>query len=48
MRRIDDPPSASRLRWRAARAEKAAHTASMLVTDTVFHALMLALNAFAS
>ncbi len=38
-------PSASRLRWRAARAEKAAHTPSNVVTAAVFHAPMFALNA---
>jgi hypothetical protein len=43
-RRIDDPPSASRLRWRAARAEKAAHTEDKSVTAAVFHAPMSALN----
>jgi hypothetical protein len=43
-RRIDDLPSASRLRWRAARAEKAAHTQDNEVTDAVFHAPMFALN----
>jgi hypothetical protein len=47
-RRTDDPPSASRLRWRAARAEKAAHTTCMFDTDAVFHAPMFALNASAS
>ena len=46
-RRIDDPPSASRPRWRAARAEKAAHTWNMFDTDAVFHAPMFALNAVA-
>jgi hypothetical protein len=38
-------PSASRLRWRAARAEKAAHTYSNVVTRAVFHAPMFELNA---
>ncbi len=42
--RIDVPPSASRLRWRAAGPEKA-HTAYNVVTDAVFHAAMFALNA---
>ena len=44
-RRTDDPPSASRLRWRAARAGKAAHTSAKLVIRAVFHAPMFALNA---
>jgi hypothetical protein len=44
-RRIDDPPSASRLRWRAARAERAAHTKANVVTRAVFHAPMFALSA---
>jgi hypothetical protein len=44
-RKIDDPPSASRLRWCAAQAEKAAHTTSIFNTDAVFHAPMSALNA---
>jgi hypothetical protein len=44
-RRIDDRPRLSRLRWRAARAEKAAHTDCMFDTDAVFHAPMFALNA---
>ncbi len=44
-RRIDVPPSASRLPWRAARAGKAAHTAVKSVTRAVFHAPMFALNA---
>ncbi len=43
-RRTDDPPSASRLRWRAARAEKAAHTSCNEVTRAVSHAPMFALN----
>jgi hypothetical protein len=47
-RRIDDPPSASRLRWRAARAGEAAHTPYMSSTDAVFHAPMFALNFVAS
>ncbi len=38
-------PSASRPRWRAARAEKAAHTPPNSVTEAVSHAPMLALNA---
>ncbi len=46
-RRIDALPSASRLRWRAARAGEAAHTNSNEVTAAVFHAPMFALNAFA-
>ena len=41
------PPSASRLRWRAARAERAAHTDSNVVTAAVFHTPMFALNAVA-
>ncbi len=45
LRRIDDPQSASRLRWRAARAGKAAHTPYNQVTRAVFHAPMSALNA---
>jgi hypothetical protein len=45
--RIDDPPSASRLRWRAAQAEKVAHTTCMFDTDAVFHAPMFALNVYA-
>jgi hypothetical protein len=44
-RRTDDPPRLSRLRWRAARAGKAAHTLANEVTDAVFHAPMFALNA---
>ena len=44
-RRTDDPPSASRLRWRAARAGKAAHTPCNVVAAAVFHAPMFALNA---
>jgi hypothetical protein len=44
-RRTDDPPSASRPRWRAAGPERAAHTDSNVVTDAVFHAPMFALNA---
>jgi hypothetical protein len=44
-RRIDDPPSASRLRWRAARAQETAHTEDNEVTAAVFHAPMSALNA---
>jgi hypothetical protein len=40
-------PSASRPRWRAARAGKAAHTQCNVVTDAVFHAPMFALNAHA-
>ncbi len=44
-RRIDDPPSASRLRWRAARAEETAHTPFKSVTRAVFHSPMFALNA---
>ncbi len=47
-RRTDDPPSASRLRWRAARAGKAAHTPSKFVNRAVFHTPMFALNAYAS
>jgi hypothetical protein len=39
------PPSASRPRWRAARAGKAAHTKANEMTDAVFHAPMFALNA---
>ncbi len=39
------PPSASRPWWRAARAEKAAHTLDNVVTAAVFHAPMFALNA---
>jgi hypothetical protein len=46
-RRTDDRPSASRLRWRAARAGKAAHTLAKLVIRAVFHAPMSALNALA-
>jgi hypothetical protein len=46
-RRVDDPPSASRLRWRTARAGKAAHTSCNELTDAVFHAPMFALNAAA-
>ncbi len=46
-RRIDDPPSASRPRWRAARAGKAAHTSDNRVTRAVFHAPMSALNVVA-
>ena len=34
-------------RWRAARAEKAAHTLDNVVTAAVFHAPMFALNAVA-
>ena len=34
-----------RPRWRAARAEKAAHTQTMFDTEAVFHAPMSALNA---
>jgi len=41
-------PSASRLWLRAARAGKAAHTASNVVTRAVFHAPMSALNADAA
>ena len=44
-RRTDDPPSTSRLRWRAARAGNAAHTWDNEVTAAVFHAPMFALNA---
>ena len=47
-RRTDDPPSASRLRWRATRAGKAAHTLFNEVIDAVFHAPMFALNADAA
>ncbi len=46
-RRIDDLLSASRLRWCAARAEKAAHTTYNVVTRAVFQAPMSALNAYA-
>ncbi len=38
---------ARRLRWRAARAEKAAHTSDKVVTRAVFHAPMFALNVLA-
>jgi hypothetical protein len=41
----NNPPSASRPRWRAARAEKAAHTLPNVVTAAVFHAPTFALNA---
>ncbi len=44
-RRIDDPPSVSRLQWQAARAGEAAHTTPNVVTAAVFHAPMFALNA---
>jgi hypothetical protein len=44
-RRIDDRPRLSRLRWRAARAGKAANTWVKSVTAAVFHAPMSALNA---
>ena len=44
-RRIEHPPSASRLRWCAAGAEKAAHTPANEVIDAVFHAPMFELNA---